>query len=341
MSALPIIGTLGAGRMGRGIAHAFAYAGHDVVLIDAKQRDAQAAGALRTEALAEIRASLAALADAGAFDAREIEPMLARVRFAARPEAPAALASVDVLFEGVPEVLETKRAALEFAGAHLRADAIVASTTSTMLSTQLAGLVARPERFLNCHWLNPAYLMPLVELSPHEGTERAVTERMKSLLEAIGKKPVLCKAAPGFIVPRLQALVMNEAARLVEQGVASAEDVDRAVRYGFGIRYASMGVVEFIDYGGLDILYYASHYLAQALGEPRFEPPAIVERYMREGRRGLRDGQGFFDWQAVDAAAYRRQVLVRQFALLRHLGLAPEAGAALKAQAGSPQQGYS
>ena len=337
MSPLPVIGSLGAGRMGRGIAHAFAYAGHEVVLIDAKQRDAHAAEALRAAAYAEIHASLAAIAEAGAFEAREIGPILARVRFAARREAPAALASVDVLFEGVPEVLETKRAAFEFAAAHLRGDAIVASTTSTMLSTQLAVLAPRPERFLNCHWLNPAYLIPLVELSPHAGTDPAVTARLKSLLEAIGKKPVVCKPAPGFIVPRLQALVMNEAARMVEQGVATAEDVDSAVRYGFGIRYASMGLVEFIDYGGLDILYYASHYLAQALGEPRFEPPEIVNRYMHEGRRGLRDGKGFFDWEAVDAAVYRGEVLARQLALLRHLGLAPVRDAALKARAGAPR----
>ncbi|TAK88598.1 MAG: 3-hydroxybutyryl-CoA dehydrogenase [Betaproteobacteria bacterium] len=331
MSTLPIIGSLGAGRMGRGIAHAFAYAGHEVVLVDGKPRDAQASLNLETEAKSEIRASLAALAELGALDSEEVGEILARVRFAPYTEAPRALAEVGVLFEGVPEVLEAKRAALALAGAHLRADAIVASTTSTMLSTQLAGLIAAPERFLNCHWLNPAYLIPLVELSPHEGTDPAVVERMKRLLEAIGKKPVVCKAAPGFIVPRLQALVMNEAARMVEQGLASAEDVDRAVRYGFGLRYASMGVVEFIDYGGLDILYYASHYLAQALGEPRFAPPAIVERYMHEGRRGLRDGRGFFDWNAIDTAAYRRKLLARQLALLRHLGLAPQPGAALKA----------
>jgi 3-hydroxybutyryl-CoA dehydrogenase len=330
MSALPLIGALGAGRMGRGIAHAFAFAGHEVVLIDAKPREADAAARLGAEAQAEMRASLAVLAELGAFASEQIEEILARVRFATCAEAPAALAEVDVLFEGVPEVLDTKRTAFAFAGAHLRADALVASTTSTMLSTELAGLVPRPERFLNCHWLNPAYLIPLVELSPHPGTDPAVTGRMKRLLEAIGKKPVVCKAAPGFIVPRLQALVMNEAARMVEQGLASAEDVDRAVRYGFGLRYASMGVVEFIDYGGLDILYYASRYLAQALGEPRFEPPAIVERYMREGRRGLRDGQGFFDWKSVDTARYRREVLARQLALLRHLGLAPEPGAACK-----------
>jgi 3-hydroxybutyryl-CoA dehydrogenase len=336
---IAVIGALGAGRMGRGIAHAFAYAGHEVVLIDAKPRAAADAARLRAEAIAEIRGSLAAIADAGGFDAREIDAMLSRVRFAAGEQAATVLPGIDVLFEGVPEVLDAKRAAFEFAVPHLRADAIVASTTSTMLSTQLAGLVPWPERFLNCHWLNPAYLIPLVELSPHAGTDPAVTARLKAILEAIGKKPVECRAAPGFIVPRLQALVMNEAARMVEQGIASAEDVDRAVRYGFGIRYASMGVVEFIDYGGLDILYYASHYLATALGEPRFEPPAIVDRYMHENRRGLRDGQGFFDWQKVDAAAYRKDVLVRQLALLKHLGLAPTPGAALKARAGAPRSG--
>ncbi len=332
MSTLPIIGSLGAGRMGRGIAHAFAFAGHEVVLIDGKPRDAGASSKLEAEARAEIRASLTALAELGAFQSKEIEGMLARIRFAAYTDAPRALCEVDVLFEGVPEVLEAKRAAFALAGQHLRADAIVASTTSTMLSTELAGLVARPERFLNCHWLNPAYLIPLVELSPHEGTDRAVVERMKALLEAIGKKPVVCKAAPGFIVPRLQALVMNEAARMVEQGLASAEDVDRAVRYGFGLRYATMGVVEFIDYGGLDILYYASRYLASALAEPRFAPPEIIERYMHEGRRGLREGRGFFDWRTLDTGRYRREVLARQLALLRHLGLAPQPGAALKAR---------
>jgi 3-hydroxybutyryl-CoA dehydrogenase len=339
VKALPLIGSLGAGRMGRGIAQAFAYAGHEVVLFDAKARSVRAARSLREEALSEVRASLAALADAGAFAARDIDAIVARVRFVARAEIATLLPGVELLFEAVPEVLADKRAALALAAPHLHADAIVASTTSTIASTELAALVPRPQRFLNCHWLNPAYLIPLVEVSPHAGTERAVIERLQRILEAIGKKPVLCTAAPGFIVPRLQALVMNEAARLVEQGIATAQDVDRAIRYGFGIRYASMGVIEFIDYGGLDILYHASHYLAKALGEPRFEPPAIVERYMHEGRRGLRDGQGFFDWRGADTQAYRRDLLARQLALLRHLGLAPQAGAALAAQSGAAQSG--
>lgn len=330
MTQLARIGALGAGRMGRGIAHAFAYAGHEVVLVDAKERPPDEAARLGGQALEEVRASLTALADAGAFDAAEIPAMLARIRFVPRAEAPVALAAVNVLFEGVPEVREAKAQAFAFACAHLAPDAIVASTTSTMLSTELAALVPRPERFLNSHWLNPAYLIPLVEVSPHPGTDPRVTERLKALLEAIGKKPVRCAPAPGFIVPRLQSLVMNEAARMVEQGIATPEDVDRAVRYGFGIRYATMGVVEFTDYGGLDILYYASRYLAEATGDARFAPPAIIERYMSEGRRGLREGRGFFDWSGTDTARYRREVLARQLALLEHLGLAPRPNAVLR-----------
>ena len=321
-----MVAALGAGRMGRGIAHAFAYAGHEVWLIDIKPRDAAATAALSSDAVREIDGSLRTLAELGVFDAGLIPAMLARVHFADRQEAPAVLAQVDVLFEGVPEIIEVKRAALAFACRYLRADALLASTTSTMLSTDLAAEVKQPERFLNAHWLNPAYLIPLVEVSPHTGTDSAVVSHLCQLLEGIGKKPVICKAAPGYIVPRLQALVMNEAARMVEQGVATAEDIDRAVRYGFGPRFASMGVMEFIDFGGLDILYYASHYLARALDDPRHAPPAIVDRFMAEGRAGLRSGRGFFDWSQVDATAYRRQVMQRQLALLRQLDLVPAPG---------------
>jgi 3-hydroxybutyryl-CoA dehydrogenase len=318
-----VVAALGAGRMGRGIAHAFAYAGHEVWLVDIKPRHRAAAAKLADDARREIEAGLTTLAELGVFDAALIPAMLARVRFAARDAAPEVLAKVDVLFEGVPEVIEAKREAFAFACAHLRPDALIASTTSTMLSTELAGAVACPQRFLNAHWLNPAYLIPLVEVSPHPGTDPAATRRLCALLEGIGKKPVLCRAAPGYIVPRLQALLMNEAARMVEEGVAAPEDIDRAVRYGFGPRFASMGVVEFIDYGGLDILYYASHYLARALDDPRHAPPAIIDRYMAEGRAGLRAGKGFYDWSQVDAAAYRREVMQRQLKLLRLLDLMP------------------
>jgi 3-hydroxybutyryl-CoA dehydrogenase len=331
-AALPAIAALGAGRMGRGIAHVFAYAGHSVALVDIKPRGEEDLARLEREALDEIAGSLTALAEIGAFDAAAIPAILGRIRFAGRAAAPAALAGADYVFEGVPEVLEWKRDAFAFAAPHLGPDAVLASTTSTFLVEALAELAPAPERFLNAHWLNPAYIIPLVELSPASRTDPAVLARLKVLLEGIGKVPVVCAAAPGFIVPRIQALAMNEAARLVEEGLATAEDVDKATRYGIGFRYAAMGLLEFIDYGGGDILYYASRYLAEAMGDRRFAAPEIIDRHMREGRIGLRSGQGFYDFTGVDVPAYRKEVLRRLIGQLRHVDLLrPPGGAAGKA----------
>jgi 3-hydroxybutyryl-CoA dehydrogenase len=328
-TTLPVIAALGAGRMGRGIAHVFAYAGHEVRLIDIKPRSAAERENLEREALAEIDSTLSMLAALGAFDDAQRPRILARIRFAGGEEAAAALAECDVLFEAVPEVIDVKRAAFDMACKHVRDGAILASTTSTILVTQLAGSVRGPERFLNAHWLNPAYLVPLVELSPHAGTDGAVLERLKAMLEAIGKVPVVCAPAPGFIVPRLQALVMAEAARMVEEGVASAADIDKATRYGFGFRFASIGVVEFIDYGGNDILYYACRYLARELGE-RYTAPAVIDRLMQEGRIGLKTKSGFYDYTGVDESAYRKDVISRTLSLLKHHGLLLPPGAALE-----------
>ena len=215
-SALPRFAAVGAGRMGRGIAIAFAYAGHRISLIDLRGRSDQAWDKLRAEAQAEIEASLAGLAQLGVMEVAQIQSIAARVNFVKAADAPAALQAADLVFEGVPETLGAKREAFEQINRHCRMDAILTSTTSSILVTQLAALVHRPERFLNMHWLNPAYVIPVVELSCHPGTDPEVLARTKALMEAIGKLPVVCGASPGYIVPRLQALVMNEAARMIE-----------------------------------------------------------------------------------------------------------------------------
>src|SRR3989440_9371273 len=136
--------------------------------------------------------------------------------------------------------------------------------------------VARPARFLVAHWLNPAHIVPLVEVVPSPSTAPAAVERTLGVLRALGKEPVTCHDSPGFIVPRLQVLLMNEAVRLVEEGVATAEDVDRAFRAGMGFRYATVGIFEFIDWGGVDILQRASRFMTQATGDPRFAAARLV-----------------------------------------------------------------
>ena len=261
------------------------------------------------------------MAELGAASADAIGRVLDRIRFVPEADADDALARADVVFEAVPETLAAKRDAFARLSAACRPDAILASTTSTILVTDLVPLAREPGRLLNAHWLNPAWVIPLVEISTHEHTDPAVVARLRALLEDLGKVPVVCGPAPGYIVPRLQALIMNEAARMVDEGVATAEEIDRATRYGLGLRFAAIGVVEFIDFGGNDILYHASRYLAGTLGPERFTAPPIVDRLMAEGRNGLRDGSGFFDWRGRDAAAYRRDVLSRTLAMLRHAGL--------------------
>jgi 3-hydroxybutyryl-CoA dehydrogenase len=317
----PTIACLGAGRMGRGIAVAFAYAGHTVTMIDVKARSAEQFAALEAEALDEVRKTLASLARFGLLTDDDADAVVTRVSVVPAHAMAAALAGAGMVFEGVPEVVELKRDILAAASKYVRPDVIIASTTSTILVDDISGSVEHPARFLNVHWLNPAYLIPLVEISPGAATDPAVTAKIKTLLEGIGKVPVVCAATPGFIVPRIQALAMNEAARMVEEGVASAEDIDKAIRYGFGFRYAVLGLLEFIDWGGGDILYYASRYLEGALGSDRYRAPEVISRNMHDGRIGMRTGAGFLDYSGLDLEAHREQRLAAMVDLLRHFGL--------------------
>ena len=308
------------------MAIAFAYAGHPVTLLDAKKRDAADYARLQVDVDADLAATLGMMASLGLLTGDEIAQVRARISLVALNEAAAQLPAMDVIFEGVPETMAAKEEALKLISAHARKDTIIASTTSTILSDDLAQYVARPERFLNAHWLNPAFLVPLVELSPCAVTQPDVTEALKALLEAIGKVPVVCTASPGYIVPRIQMLAMNEAARLIEEGVASAEDIDKATKYGFGFRFAVLGLLEFIDWGGGDILFHASNYMQGATGQDRFAAPDIIQRNMQNGRTGLREGQGFLSYDDMDVPAYQRDRLGAFVAMLRHLDKMPVKG---------------
>ena len=321
MSARERIACLGAGRMGRGIAVVFAYAGHPVTVIDFKPRPKAVFDRLAGEALGEVRRTLESLAKLGLFDAALIDTIASRVTVVPESESATALSSADVIFEGVPEVLDLKREALKRCSELAGPKPIIASTTSTILVDDLSSAVSHPDLFLNAHWLNPAYLVPLVELSPGAHTAPETTDRLKALLERIGKVPVICAARPGYIVPRIQALAMNEAARMVEEGVASPEELDKAIKYGFGFRFAVLGLLEFIDWGGGDILYYASRYLTQALGNERYRAPEIIERNMREGRIGLTTRQGFLNYEGRDLDAYRAERMKAFIGMLGFLDL--------------------
>src|SRR5207244_3493286 len=201
-----------------------------------------------------------------------------------------------VVQEALPELIDLKREILGRVSVCVAPEAIIASTSSTISPKHLVDAVRGAERFLGVHWLNPAHIIPLVEVVPGRATAPAVVARTIGLLEKLGKVPVRCADSPGFIGPRMQTLLMNEAVRLVEEGVATPEDVDRAFKAGMGFRYATVGIFEFIDWGGVDILHRASGFLARALGDARFRPARLVEEKIARNELGSKTGRGFYDY---------------------------------------------
>ena len=190
-----MIALVGAGRMGRGLAVVFAYAGHDVALIDLKKRDAADFARLAGEARDEVAKTFETLARLGLFAAKDVGAIAARVCVVPEAEAASALPTADFIFEGVPEVLEDKRAVLGHVSRLAGSKPIIASTTSTILVDDLAEVIEHRERFLNAHWLNPPYLMPLVELSAGKATRPDVVDTMRGFLEGIGKVTVCAPRA--------------------------------------------------------------------------------------------------------------------------------------------------
>jgi len=302
------IAVLGAGRMGKAIAIAFAYAGLNVDLIDAKQRSEAEFEQYQTQIRADLQQELQLLEKIQFIQAEQQDFILDKIAILSKQAATGILPNCALILEAVPEVKQAKQEIFAWLDQYLSQQCIVASTTSTFLVTDIAQMISHPERVVNAHWLNPAYLMPLVELSRSDQTSNEVLTKLKHFLQVIGKVPVVCNAKAGYIVPRIQALAMNEAARMVEDGVASAEDIDIAIRTGFGLRFSVLGLLEFIDWGGGDILYYASQYLQKELGD-RFRTPEIIAENMRQQRNGLREKQGFYNYADVDIHQYKQDVL--------------------------------
>ena len=319
------IAIVGIGRMGKGIALSFAYAGYPVVLIDSEERTQSAFAELKACAYSELESELQFLKDIDVISAQQTASIKQRVIVLAKQDCAKTLNQAEFIFEAVLEVMDIKESVYTWLNEFIADETIISSTTSTMSANTLAEFVRKKERFVNAHWLNPAHLMPLVEVSPGDATSVVVIQVMKELLEGIGKVPVVCKAAPGFIIARIQALALNEAARLVEEGIASVEDIDKAIKVGFGIRYATLGLLEFIDWGGGDILYHATNYLGDNIDSNRFSVSDIVKENMANNRNGLRDGIGFYDWHNCDVDSYRREKLTEFVRLLQHRRLMPEA----------------
>jgi 3-hydroxybutyryl-CoA dehydrogenase len=307
------VAVLGPGRIGRQIALAFALGGCRVVLVDLKTRSVADAERVLADARVEIARDLSLMVEEGVIADADEPAALARIE---ERVGLGDLGDCTFVQEALPESVELKRETFKRLAGRVAPDAVVASTSSTISPSHLADAVDRPERFLVAHWLNPAHIIPLVEVVPGPQTLPSTVEATLRRLERLGKVPVRCNDSPGFIGPRMQVLLMNEAVRLVEEGVATPADVDKAFRAGMGFRYASVGIFEFIDWGGVDILYRASRYMTEAVGDDRFKPARLVEQKMARNELGPKTGRGFFDYAGDRRHTFETQKIR---ALLRQL----------------------
>ena len=277
------ISILGTGTMGRGIAYLSAVAGYDTVMFDA---DAAALDGAR----AAIDSILRKGVEKGKLDESTAAAAIARLQLI--PELEPAVNAADLIIEAVPESIELKTEL--FAQADLFCDerTILASNTSSISITQLASNVERRDRFIGMHFFNPPHLMKLIEIVRGERTSDDTVATVRAIAEKMGKTPILVRDSPGFATSRLGVAIGLEAIRMLEEGVASAEDIDRAMELGYN---HPMGPLRLTDLVGLDVRLGIAEYLAEKLGS-RFEPPQLLRDMVRGGKLGKKSGEGFYRW---------------------------------------------
>ena len=296
------IAIVGPGQMGVGIATAVLMAnrGHVVMLIDTKEREPGRQAEILESARQEVKANLELLNQLGMLHA-DVGSLIADLNIV--PELNKTVSRCSFVFEALPEKEAVKQEFYRTIGALIDEQTVVASATSTFHLDVFWGVCAKPGNIVSAHWLNPAFLIPLVEVSSGRKTHEWVPSKMCAFFGDIGKIPVKMKTSPGFIVPRIQAAAMNEAIRILEEGVTTAGEIDTAIKAGFGFPLGVMGLIEFVDLGGVDILYHAGEYLHNKLGGEHFSPPRLVREKMDRAEVGPRTGKGFYDYDDVDIRA--------------------------------------
>jgi 3-hydroxybutyryl-CoA dehydrogenase len=226
----------------------------------------------------------------GKLDEAAARAALDRLQLAADLEP--AVRGADLIIEAVPENFELKQALFAQADLFCGDEAIMASNTSSISITKLATNVERRDRFVGLHFFNPPHVMKLIEIVRGERTSDATVEEVRAVAEAMGKVPIVVRDSPGFATSRLGVAIGLEAIRMLEEGVASAEDIDRAMELGYN---HPMGPLRLTDLVGLDVRLGIAEYLASTLG-PRFDPPPLLRTMVAEGKLGKKTGEGFYTW---------------------------------------------
>jgi len=284
MSGIERVTVIGAGTMGHGIAQAAAGAGWEVWLTDE-----------RAEALPAAQASIARNLD-GAVSRGKMERAVADAiqrRIHPTSDIVEAARGSDLVIEAVVEDLAVKQAVLKKAATSASSRALLASNTSSLSISEISKALPCSGRFLGLHFFNPVHLMKLVEIVVHQRTTEEARGEALEIVKALGKEAIVVRDSPGFASSRLGVVLGLEAMRMVEESVASAADIDRAMELGYN---HPMGPLKLTDLVGLDVRLKIAEYLQESLGGAQYEPPAILRRLVAEGKLGKKSGEGFYRW---------------------------------------------
>ncbi|MDQ0189204.1 NAD(P)-binding domain-containing protein [Alicyclobacillus cycloheptanicus] len=287
------IAVIGGGTMGFGLAFRFAVHGREVALVSRRTSTLE-------NALQQIREAAASFEAEGVISKQEAEDV--RTRIHPTTDLAAGIENAAWVIEAIPEQLSQKQALFAELDAQLPAQTLLTTTTSSLPISDIANGVQHPERTMVTHFVNPPHLIPLVEIVQHPATLEENIEAVERELNDIHCTPVrLNKEAPGFIANRLQAALFREVLNLLQQGIASPEAIDTAVKQGLGFRWAVVGPIETADFGGLDTWAMAGAYLAPHLANTI--PVDYIQAKFRAGELGVKTGKGFYSYEGVDTVA--------------------------------------
>ena len=277
------VGIIGCGQMGSGIAEVAAKAGLEVMVCEVDEQ-------IMTSGLGKIQKSLAKAVDRGKLAEEDMTAALARISGTVNTED---LADCDIVIEAVFEDLEVKRTVFAELDRLIKPEAILATNTSSISIAAIATATTRGDKVIGMHFFNPVPVMALVEYVPSILTSQETIDAVSALGEKMGKTGVLAKDSPGFIVNRLLVAYLLDAIRVYEQGLASREDIDNAMKLGAA---HPMGPLTLADFIGLDVIEQVADVFSQEYGEPRYFSPPLLTRMVAAGLLGRKSGRGFYDY---------------------------------------------